>query len=160
MITQDRLKNLVSYNPETGEFTSLVNRRMIKAGQRLGYINRAGYYVMRIDGRTYYSHVIAWIYMNGSRPEKEVDHIDLNKLNNKWDNLRAATGQQNSANKTKRSDSKQPYKGIQPKGRKWFYYITVAGKRFRSGVFETPELAHAAYAKKAKEFFGEFARVL
>jgi len=161
MITQERLKELVSYDPETGEFTNLVTRGQIKAGCRPGYVRiQDGYYVMILDGRLYLGHTVAWIYMLGTLPPDEIDHRDLDKSNNRWSNLRAATPRQNCANRRKRADSKQPYKCVTFHRKKWRYAVVVDGKRQWSKVFDTPELAHAAYAKKAVEIHGEFARVL
>lgn len=92
--------------------------------------------------------------------KEQVDHIDLNGLNNCRDNLRLATNKQNSANKRKSVRNRSGYKGVSwdTTRKKWQASITVDGKSIGLGRYDTPEAAHEAYCKAAKELFGEFAR--
>lgn len=91
-------------------------------------------------------------------PHEQVDHVDLNPLNNRVSNLRLATPSQNCVNKKKRSDSTSPYKGVtyQKDSKNWRAYIFENGHIRTLGCFKTPELAHAAYCERAKELHGEF----
>ena len=86
-----------------------------------------------------------------------VDHINRNKTDNRIENLRAATHQQQAANRT--SVAKSGYKGVYwyNPTKRWLASITVQGEAKHLGYYTTPEEAHAAYTKAAKEFFGEFA---
>lgn len=89
---------------------------------------------------------------------EEVDHIDMNPLNNLRSNLRLATRSQNQANKTKNRRNKSGYKGVRKIRNKWYTYITVKGKPTYVGNYDTPEEAHQAYCRAALIVHGEFAR--
>lgn len=91
--------------------------------------------------------------------KEHTDHKNNNGFDNRRSNLRFAAWTSNSQNMKKKSDSKQPYKGIQqlPSGR-WSARITINKKTEHIGTFDTPEEAHEAYCQKAHEAFGEFAR--
>jgi hypothetical protein len=104
------------------------------------------------------AHRLAWLYMTGVWPTKDIDHQDRNRQNNKWKNLREATFSQNKANASK-NYNKSGYKGAYSQhGKTFFSSIGVNGKRIYLGTFPTAKLAHQAYVKAAKHYFGEFAR--
>ena len=82
-ITQERLKELVRYDPETGLFTSIKKRRGCKLGSILGTsIGKAEYLVMHLDYQLYYAHRLAWFYMTGEWPDPEVDHENGRRTDN------------------------------------------------------------------------------
>jgi hypothetical protein len=94
--------------------------------------------------------------MTGEWPEHEIDHEDLNKINNKWKNLRQATGSQNKANIRAQANNKLGVKGViqRPYNR-----FEVNLKRKYIGTFDTIEEASKAYEAAAKEYYGEFTRI-
>ena len=95
-LTHERLKELFSYNPNTGLFTRLVataNRTYV--GEIAGYQNTIGYTILRVDYKIYYAHRLAWFYMTGEWPSKHIDHIDGKKSNNCFANLRNASQAEN-----------------------------------------------------------------
>jgi hypothetical protein len=96
--------------------------------------------------------------MTGEMPKRCVDHKDLNKSNNKWENLREATYSQNSYNK--KSTSKSGFKGVTffKRDNNWKAQIDINGINKHLGYFKTPELAHEAYMKYATEIAGDFLR--
>jgi HNH endonuclease/AP2 domain len=89
------------------------------------------------------------------QPDIDVDHIDGNGLNNKRSNLRLATKSQNLANQKIRTDGISRFKGVSQKGKYW----KAKCKNIWLGSFKTEEEAAKAYDKKAKELYGEFARL-
>jgi hypothetical protein len=95
--------------------------------------------------------------MTGEWPSAEIDHIDKNKLNNAWNNLRAASRAQNLTNVAARSAT--GFKGVywDKRRKKWKSHITHNRKTINLGRFNSPEAAHAAYMAKATELFQEFA---
>lgn len=109
-LTQAYLKHRVNYNPGTGIFTWRAEGFKRKAdATRLGgvecqCINNAGYVVIRVDGKLYLAHRLAYLYMTGSMPDF-VDHDDRVRTNNAWGNLKKATREQNNRNVTASSNT-------------------------------------------------------
>lgn len=106
-------------------------------------------------------HKICWYLAYGSWPDKHIDHIDGNKENNRLDNLRLVTNQQNSFNARGHKDGSSRFKGVFLEGRsgKWLARISKSGKSKHIGYFSCEVEAAKAYNKAAKELFGEFARL-
>ena len=162
MIIQERLKELLHYDSETGLFTWLIaTAQRIKVGDIAGSINSNGYIIIRIDSKNYRAHRLAFLYMTGKFPENDADHKDTNRTNNKWENLREATRSQNMMNGTKRKDNNSGFKGVgfHKLTGLWRARINLDKEEIYLGSFSTPELAHDAYTKAANEKFNIFARV-
>jgi hypothetical protein len=131
--------SILNYDPNTGEFTWKVNRPPRgKAGDVAGYNNGSGYQKISIDGKRYYSHRLAFLWMTGKFPAKVVDHINGNRLDNRWENLRSVTQKENTANTT-------ISKGVRRRYGNW--QARFADKHI--GTFPTKEQAVQAY-KEAK----------
>jgi hypothetical protein len=160
-LTTERLREVLHYCPETGCWTWLVNRRAgARIGNPAGNRQPAGYLKIKIDGRLYLAHRLAFLYVTGAWPPGQVDHRDLNKSNNRWSNLRKSTSSQNSANRKTRSDSLSGLKGVtwHTQNNKWWAKISIDGKRKSLGQYDCPAAAHFAYLVAADKLFGEFAR--
>ncbi len=160
MINVARLRELMTYDPETGEFMFVKRRGYRKAGEKAGSITAFGYWRIRIDGKEYPAHRLAWLYVHGVWPENDLDHINLDKLDNRMTNLRIATPAQNNANQPLTIRNSSGFKGAtwHKRCQKWQAAIKVSGKNIHLGLFESAEAAHDAYIKAAKEHYGEFAR--
>ena len=91
MLTQDKLKELITYNPDTGIFIR-------KNGARAGTINNRNYERVSVSGINYLAHRLAFLYMTGEMPDEMVDHINGKTLDNRWCNLRKANKYQNAQN--------------------------------------------------------------
>jgi hypothetical protein len=160
-LTQAYLKSILNYCPETGVFTRLVRTaNCICVGDIAGSINGEGYLHIMIAGKRYKAHRLAWLYMTGDWPKDQIDHIDGEKANNRFPNLREATHGQNQSNTPVQQNNTSGYKGVsRVKGKRpWMARIMVAGKSIYLGIFETKELAHAAYREAADKHKGEYAR--
>jgi hypothetical protein len=146
----------ISYDPDTGKFSWLVQHGGRPAGAPAGHWLGAYRYI-RFRGRSYPAHRIAWLIMTGQDPlGLQIDHRDLDKANNVWSNLRLATSLQNNVNKpSQRSGLKGAYP--QPSGR-FVSYIRYNGKLISLGTFDTEAEANAAYAAAAAKLYGEFGR--
>jgi hypothetical protein len=118
-----------------------------------------GYVLVGVDGPQYLAHRLAWLYMTGAWPDAEVDHIDGNRANNAWSNLRLASRSQNIANSGLRVTNTTGFKGVFKARKKFNAKITVNYKSVNLGNFDTKEEASAAYKRAAQAAFGEFARV-
>ncbi|MFP5340357.1 MAG: HNH endonuclease signature motif containing protein, partial [Gammaproteobacteria bacterium] len=100
-LSQDRLKQLLNYDPETGRFSWKVSARTKRPDRPFGAgcLSPAGYVVLRVDQKLYPAHRLAWLYMNGSWPSKDLDHIDGRRVNNAIANLREAEQVENQQNR-------------------------------------------------------------
>lgn len=161
LITIERLKVVLSYDPKTGYFTWLNPASAhIKTGQRAGTVGVLGYVHITISRRIYLGHRLAWFYMTGEWPSDEIDHKDLNKSNNAWSNLREATHAENLHNRRASKNNKSGYKGVwwHPKAGKWQAQICTNRTRTYLGLFSRAEDASAAYKAAAERLHGEFSR--
>lgn len=160
-ISQARLKELLSYDPETGIFRARVDRRgPTKACDIAGGLDKDGYWLIGLDGCQYRAHRLAVLYMTGKMPKADVDHQDGDRADNRWEKIRDATRQQNCWNSRGHSDSLSKLKGahFHPKTGRWLSRIRLAGKNIYLGIFNTAKEAHDAYDKRAKQHFGQFYR--
>jgi len=156
------LRQLLDYSIVTGDFYWR-QRRGSKApkGGRAGCYNaKSGYSVIRIDDVLYSSHRLAWKWVTGRDPEFFVDHIDRDRSNNSWHNLRVATKSQNNCNSRTRRNSFTGLKGVYfHKGAGRFVgQIKVKGETMYLGLYDTAEEAHLVYCAAADKYHGEFAR--
>jgi hypothetical protein len=158
MLTQARLKELLTYDAATGVFTRNVARGNKPAGAATGTQNN-GYLSTRCDGRGYFNHRLAWLYVYGCLPDLQVDHINRDKKDNRICNLRLATASQNQHNARARTDSTTGIKGVTwTKSGKLKAQICVRGERTILGYYPTLVEAAAAYASAADRLHGDFAR--
>jgi hypothetical protein len=161
MTTQERLKELLSYDPETGVFTRLVGRSgpNARAGDVAGCNNGQGYVRIYVDGKPYKAHRLAWFYTHGVWPS-EMDHKNGNRSDNRIANLREVTRAENKANSSAYKNNTSGYVGVSlhKKSGQWIAQIQKDGKKQGLGYFPTPEVARAAYVEAAQRLFGEFMR--
>lgn len=148
MVTQERLKQLFTYNPVTGIFTRIVWVR--GQSDTVGTITARGYLSICVDKKHYLAHRLAFLYMTGEWPKEHVDHKNENKIDNSWDNLRDCTRSENFKNTGARKNNKLGVKGV-VKTKKGNYAVV-----FSLGTYKTLEEAKAAYAKMAILYHGEF----
>lgn len=157
MLTQARIKELVTYDPNTGEFTRNIRiSNKINIGDKAGWLSKEGYIRLRLEGKSYSAHRVAWFYMIGEWPKHEIDHIDTIKTNNKWNNLREATHQENCRNIGLRKNNKTGIKGIHQKGSKFRATIQTINGPKHLGYFTTKEEAAIAHNKAANKLHGNF----
>jgi hypothetical protein len=159
MITRERLKELMLYEPDTGNFIHRIAVGNRKAGTFAGSIRTDGYRAVTIDGVAYKAHRLAFLYMIGRWPFPEGEHKNTNRSDNRWNNLREATKSQNKRNSRIRADSRNQFKGVrrEHRGLPWSARIWVDGKDVRLGSFTTEQAAADAYKVAALRYFGEFA---
>jgi hypothetical protein len=161
MLTQERLKELLTYDPATGVFRNRIDRGHVKAGAVAGNTHSTKRYrYISIDSRRYFAHRLAWLYMTGEWPKDQIDHINCIRDDNSWSNLREATNSQNHANIGKRRDNKTGYKGVfrRKDTGKYSARIRINGVQVHLGHFGTAEEAAAIYAEAANVAFDDFAR--
>lgn len=162
-LTVGRLRELLTYDPETGVFTRRVSTApRAMAGTVAGDVDSKGYWRLRVDGRRYLAHRLAWFYVHGEWPAEQIDHVNGVRTDNRLNNLRLADAFQNRHNCRCRWDSGSGLKGVSYRraNKKWRAQIYAYGKSVLIGYFPTPDAAHAAYAEAAKTFHGQFARAV
>jgi HNH endonuclease/AP2 domain len=161
IITAEKLRELLHYDPETGVFTWLGSGSGRPASGIAGTIAN-GYLHIWADGRSYKAHRLAWLYQTGEWPEGDLDHANMDKADNRWCNLREATDSKNQANTRARViTGTSRFKGVtwNKEMKRFRALITVKGKQYFLGYFDAEHLAYAAYCLAARKHFGEFARV-
>ena len=159
IITQERLKELLRYEPDTGHFYWRFERRGKGRLDRPAGTTKdaSGRIQIRIDQRCYRAHRLAWLYVHGEfpPPDKSIDHINRDASDNRLANLRLATPLQQQGNRG--ANQGRRFKGISPNGAGWQARLTVDGRCVHVGQFATPEEAARAYDAAAIERWGEFA---
>lgn len=156
-LTSERLRELLSYNEDTGIFTWRVSRGKGKAGSPAGGLDKDGYVVVGIDGREYRAHRLAWFWKHGEFPPL-LDHRDMVRESAVLSNLRPATKSQNGSNRGKPKSNVSGVKGVSwhKETGKWRAQIMVDYKCVHLGLFGSIEDARLAREKAAESLHGEF----
>jgi hypothetical protein len=151
-LTAERLRELLAYDPETGVFTRRSNGRVT------GHRDRKGYLRIGIDRRSHGAHRLAFLYMTNAWPIDQVDHINHQKADNRWANLRSATNAQNHANVDTRKTGGTGFRGVWLHRNKYRVRIQHNGRKLNLGSYATPEEASAVYQEAVRRLFGTYAR--
>jgi HNH endonuclease len=172
--TRDRLNELFHYDENIGvlfwkerpiEF--FIDQRSCdvwntrQAGKPAGNVNHYGYLRITLDKKSYFAHRIVWKMKTGEEPV-HIDHRDMDKLNNRFENLRAAEPHQNSVNSLGHKGSFSGLKNVSFCARStvnpWYVLVSHAGKRHYCGSFATKEEAFSVACAMRSKLQGEFAR--
>ena len=152
MVTQERLKELFDY--QDGTFIRRKNGMSIVAN-----FGNKRYLRVYVDNKPYSLHRMIYLWHHGHLP-KTLDHIDGDRANNKIENLREATQQQNCLNRKHHSNSKSPYKNVywHQAMNKWTVVMQVDGSRKQLGYYDNVELADLIAMEARNKFQGQFGR--
>lgn len=163
MLTAQRLRELLTYDPKTGVWTwNIAAGRRVKPGMEAGSINGSGKRTIQVDGSSFLSSRLAWLYMTGEWPKSLIDHKNRKRSDDRWENLRQASYSQNSINRCGRRDNpanRRLPRGVHPHRGAYFSIITINKKRKYLGTFKTPGEAYSAYLEasgKEEKLHGEF----
>jgi hypothetical protein len=156
-VTQERVRELFDYR-DGNLFWKIRSARCIKIGDMAGWENGNAYKKVRVDGKIEYVHRVVFLYHHGHLPTY-VDHKDLNPANNRIENLREATRNDNARNKSKQKNNTTGYIGVsfRKDSNKFRAMIAVNSKSIRLGSYLTAYEAALAYNEAAKRFHGKFA---
>lgn len=162
ILTQAELKSQLHYNPETGIFTWAIDKsNFIYAGDIAGTLNITGYRHITLNGVTYKEHRLVWLYVHGYYPDKDIDHINNIRNDNRIVNLRLATTTQNQMNKFVSKRNTTGYKGVtfDAKRNKFVAYGTLNGKRKTLGRFLTAIEASNVYKEFCIKHYGDYFKI-
>jgi hypothetical protein len=157
MITKERL--LETYSFDGSRFFYKLPAR---GGREAGY-NVEGYRYMMVDLKPYPTHHLVWLMHHGELPEQgyDVDHINMDRSDNRIENLRLATRSQNMMNMPAHVDSKSGIKGVswREDTKKWSVRVTIGNGVYKSfGSYDNLELAELVAQEAREKYHGEFAR--
>ena len=147
-ITAETLRKFVTYDYETGVMTFVSGRR---AGKPLTTLSSTGYYRAQISGYQCFVHRLVWLYHHGDWPNNQIDHINGDRRDNRIENLRDVTHNDNHRNMCRRRNSKSKHAGVlwRARDKRWQASIGENGRHRYLGYFKTEEEAIAA--RKAAE---------
>lgn len=161
MISIERAKHLVSYEPDTGVFRwKNPTSRRVRVGDEAGSVMSNGYLNIRLDGNQILAHRLAWWFLHGHMPDY-IDHANGVRLDNRISNLRPASKGDNAHNLSKPSHGvSSRFKGVHfcSSRKNWKAQICVNKKRKHLGRFQSEVQAAAAYDWNAALHFGQFAK--
>ena len=148
------LKRRLSYDPETGCFFWIVGNRKNRTGERAGSVNPCGYRVINIKNRLHREHRLAWLFVYGTIPSEDIDHINQDKSDNRIANLRLACSALNKQNLGLRADNKSGVRGVSwsKEYSKWVASIQVNYKMRMLGRFVNKEDAIAARIEAQQKY--------
>lgn len=150
-LTQSTVKELLSYDAESGQFFRLQKTKRSPIGQIKTSVLPTGYVMFSIKGRKYLAHRIAWLYVYGYFPAKHIDHIDGCKSNNAIANLRSVTRSLNMQNQRKPHTGKGLPLGVHMHGNRFKAVIKTNGLQKHIGVFKTQSEASSAYISAKRQ---------
>ncbi len=150
-LSGERLRELLSYNPATGEFVWIDSRPFNRKKGLAGRVIPGGYRAIKIDGRSYLEHRLAWLYVYDEWPTGQIDHKNRARADNKIENLRDVTASENQENTLLSPKNKSGHRGVSwnKNEGKWNAKIGHKGKKFHLGYFHDLQSAIAAYTRAA-----------
>lgn len=164
VLTAEHLRRVILYDPDTGlwRWKASGKGKPREPGWWPGTLTAWGYRNIAISRLGYFAHRLAFLYMTGAWPQHEVDHIDGDRANNRWGNLREATGLQNKYNTGLRGHNTTGFRGVYHHNQtgRWVARIKTGERRINLGSFATPEEASKAYEEAASQSFGDYYRRL
>lgn len=162
MLTSERVRELLDYDPETGALRWRVRRGRISAGSPAGTVDRRpthNYVVVKIDGRSVGAHRLAWLHYYGAEAPDEIDHVNVDGTDNRIVNLRLADRSDNCCNRRTHATNALGIKGVRLHHRGVFEArIMRNGIPQSLGMFSSAAAAKNAYDRAAAVLHGKFAR--
>ena len=157
VLTPQYLREHLSYDPESGVMSWLKpcsSKSRAVIGRQAGGITSTGYWQIKLGANRYLVSRLAFLYMTGEWPANVVDHIDRNRENNRWSNLRDVSQSENNRNKatpTRKSMSSPIPRGVYQSGRKWVVIVRIKGRPTYLGQFASKDEA----AEVAAPYFAD-----
>ena len=156
MLQKEDILDIFNYNINTGIFTWKKSRRGVAKGVVAGTLRQDGYVHLCIGEERHFAHRVVYLLMEGYMPE-QVDHINGNRSDNRWENLRACTPSENSQNR-RITNSKSGFKNVNwhEQTKKWRVQVMIDGKSRSFGLYSNIEDAKRVAIIARKEIHGDF----
>ena len=153
-LTQEALKSQLEYNPDDGHFTRKTSFFRTRVGERAGSIDEMGYVKISVNNVRHRAHRLVWLYMTGSWPSEQIDHINRCRSDNRFANLRDVTSADNRRNSGLRIDNSSGVKGVywSDRDKTWSAEIKIHGKKHRLGTYKEKEEAISARVSAEERF--------
>lgn len=157
-LTADELRSVLIYDSVSGEFSWTKYPRKglsLRRGNHAGYLDPFGYVIIRVNRIPFKAHRLAWLWMTGAWPDNELDHINHNRSDNRWTNLRQVTAKQNNENRLPSKKNKSGVCGVHwhPRDQRWQASIVHNYRRYHLGTFDVLQDAiDARHAGERKHF--------
>ena len=149
LLTQQELQLHIHYDPASGVFTRLKGKG---AGSVINGINKyRQYQYIRVLGSRYMAHRLAWLYTRGVWPISDIDHINRVKYDNRIDNLREVTKNENQYNRGLSINSSTGIKGVYKTKHGYIAQITINNRCTYLGTRSTAEEASAVFVNASKD---------
>lgn len=158
MITHEELIQVMTYDPQTGVFSWNKKRNGIRNMDNAGCVTKRGYVNIYINYKKYLAHRLAWFYVYGEWPSKQIDHINGDKSDNRISNLRLANGSENQLNRWIDSRNTSGIKGVcwHKNNKKWQASASLGGKEYYLGQYVNIKDAEKAVVDFREKHHGEF----
>lgn len=153
-----KITDYISYNENSGVFTATADRCKIKAGDVLGSKTLNGYLSLCFDRKVYLCHRLAFLFKTGSLPDRDVDHINGCRSDNRWANLRLVTRQQNMFNRFGNISKELPRNIYLHTSGKFRVKMKIDGKTRHFGYYSSLEEASKKANEIRKEYHKEYAK--
>lgn len=160
MLSPSEIQERLSYSSETGCFTWKQPGKKVVVGARAGTVKPHGYEVIGLGYDQHYSHRLAWLFMTGAWPIGQVDHINGDRADNRFANLRLASHAENQRNRGLQRNNQSGTAGVHWAAResRWIAKIKLNGKTAQIGIFTSRNAAIAARKAAEQAMFGKFTR--
>lgn len=169
-LTQNDIKKLLIYIPKYGVFVWRVRKgtnpgiktwnKRFAGTAAAGYTDKNGYCFLSINNVKFLVHRLVWLYVNGSFPPEEIDHVNGIRSDNRIINLRESTRSQQNFNRRLTEKSSTGRVGVSLFRGKYRARIQIHGKKYYLGTFDSIESASAVYQDKSRELFGDYSYVV
>lgn len=151
-MTHEECLKLFSYDKESGKlYWKIKPNDRTHVGTECGHIMNCGYKHISYKGKKYLAHRLIWFIQNAVWPEKQLDHINGLKLDNRLENLREVTNRMNANNLKQHRQGHLVGSSFDKRRNKWQSYIKLDKVRKHLGYFQTQLEAHSTYINKCKE---------
>lgn len=143
MLSQTQLKEKLSYNQDIGKFTWKITQRGTRKGSIAGSVNDQGYVIIRLNKIAYRAHRLVWLYVTGEFPKYEIDHINGDRSDNRFTNLRDVPRKENKKNVGKYITNSSGVNGVRwyTPLKKWHVQIQHNNLKIHVGYFSCLDTA-------------------